>query len=99
MTSTTKYNPIPRISTQELKILSGEPGTLRVIVKQVNGYFMPIVHYAPPNEEAELRGVVMEGNNVLATVELADVVTALEEIIGIQDCILTPEIPDGIVMH
>ncbi len=60
---------------------------------------MPIVHYVPPNEEAQLRGFVMDGNNVLATVELADIVTALEEIIGIQNCILTPEIPDGITMH
>jgi hypothetical protein len=99
MTSTAKHNQIPRISAQELKILSVEPGTLRVIVKQVSGYFMPIVHYAPPNEEAQLRGVIMDGNNVLATVELADIVTALEEIIGIQNCILTSEIPDGVTMH
>jgi hypothetical protein len=99
MTLPTKYDQVPRISAQELKILSVGPGTLRVIIKQVSGYFMPIVHYVPPNEEAQLRGFVMDGNNVLATVELADIVTALEEIIGIQNCILTPEIPDGITMH
>ena len=99
MTSIPKQEQLPRISAQDLKILSFAPGTLRVIVKKVDGYFLPFVHFDQPNGDTQLHGIVIDGENVLATVELADIVTALEEIIGVQHTILTPDIPDGITMH
>ena len=90
---------LPSISLQELQILSGLPGTLKVIVKQVNGRYLPIVHHTTPEGDTKLHGIIKDGNNVLATVELADVTTALEEIIGLQHELLTPETPDGTTMH
>ncbi len=99
MTPTEKLEQLPRITLQELKLLSLEPGTLRVTVKKVNGYFLPIVHYDPPNNDTQLLGIIVDGANVLATVELTDVVTALEDLIGVQQCILTPDVPDGAIMH
>ncbi len=99
MTHTSTWNQIPSISIEELKILSTTPGTLRVIVKEIDGYFMPSVQFTPPNGDTILRGIIKEGTNVLATVDLADALTALEEILGAQHSILTSEIPDFTTLH
>lgn len=99
MTSTNTMNPIPSISIEDLRILSTTPGTLQVTVKKVSGYFMPYVQFTPPDGDTILRGIIVQGTDVVATVDLADALTALEEIIGTQHSILTPEIPDSATLH
>lgn len=99
MTSSTNMDQLPSISPKELKILSATPGTLKVIVKEINGYFLPIIHHLQPNGHTQLLGIIVDNENVLATVELADIVTALEEVLGVEQCILTPETPSDTTMH
>lgn len=99
MTSSTNINHLPSISPTELKTLCATPGTLKVIVEEIDGYFLPIIHYLQPNGYTKLLGFIVDNENILATVELADIVTALEEILGVEQCILTPEIPNGTTMH
>lgn len=99
MTSTNPTNQIPSISIEDLRTLSTTPGTLQVTVKKVSGYFMPYVQFTPPDGDTILRGIIMQGTDVVATVDLADALTALEEIIGTQHSILSPEFPDSATLH
>jgi len=99
MTSTNAMNQIPSISIEKLRALSTTPGTLQVTVKNVNGYFMPYVQFTPPDGDTVLRGIILQGTDVVATVDLADALTALEKIIGTEHSILTSEMPDSAVLH
>jgi len=92
-------NQVPSISTQELKLLCFGPGTLKVTVREINGYFVPFIQHTTSDGVTKQHGIVIEGEEMLATVELADVIAALEEIIGTQHVLLTPDMPDDITMH
>ena len=99
MTPNTQLDQLPSISTQELETLSFAPGKLKVIVRQVSGYFMPFVYHTPNDGDTKLHGIIVDGADVLATVELSDVFVALRELIGSEHNILTPEIPEGKTLH
>jgi hypothetical protein len=99
MTIYTDLSQLPKISTEELKTLGATSGTLKVKVIEVDGYYLPMIHYAPPEGELQLRGFIIDGENILATVELADVTTALEEVLGAPNLLLDVEVPEGTTMH
>ena len=96
MTSTQQ---IPCISIQDLLSLISTPGTLRIIVKQNSGFFVPIVHFDTPHGDTQLHGIIVEDGCALATLELADLVTALEEVLGTHHNIITPDNPVATTLH
>ncbi|MBA5604436.1 hypothetical protein H3H36_03555 [Duganella sp. FT3S] len=99
MTATTAPSQLPNISIDDLRILSTQPGTLQVTIKKVNGYFMPFVQFAPPVGHTILHGVITQGSDVVATVDLAEALTAVEQIIGSKHNIVMPESTGTPILH
>ena len=99
MTTSADLSQLPKITAEELRTLGATSGTLKVQVIEVDGYFLPMIHHAPPEGELQLRGFIIDGENILATVELADITTALEEVLGIKDILMEVEVPEGTTMH
>lgn len=99
MTATTASSQLPNISIDDLRILSTQPGTLQVTIKKVSGYFMPFVRFMPPVGDTILHGVITQGSDVVATVDLADALTAVEQIIGSKHSIVMPENAGTPILH
>jgi hypothetical protein len=91
-------NALPRISIQELENLSFESVKFKIIIHQVSGYFMPFVYQIVDNE-TKLLGIIVSGDHVVATVELADTITAVKELIGNDHLIITPDTPGYPTKH
>lgn len=99
MTTYSDLSQLARITPEELKILRATTGILKITVLEVDGYYLPMIHHTPPDGESEFHGFIMDGENILATVELADIPTALEEVLGTQNYLLNTEIPEGVKIH
>ncbi|WP_161020601.1 hypothetical protein [Duganella lactea] len=72
---------------------------LQVTIKKVSGYFMPIVRFVPPVGDTVLHGVITQGADVVATVDLDDALTALEELIGNKHSIVMPDTASTPILH
>lgn len=90
---------LPSISIQELESLSHAPGKLKVIIKLVSGYRMPIVYHTPPDSDTVLHGIIVSGGHVLATAELKDIVLVIKDLIGKGHEIVASDDPDVSTMH
>lgn len=70
------------VTYAQIAAISEQPGTIHVVINRLNGFHVPFVFHTGPGEETVGHGPIVEGGNMIASYDLADLVAAIKDTFG-----------------
>ncbi len=87
-----KNQEFMHITLQDTLNLTQQPGTVSIVIRQLQDYCMPFVFFNLPEKEPQGLGIIVHEGNFMVTQNAHDLATELQSIFPHQVNIILPEL-------